>query len=64
MKLGRGLALAIALVCLVVMISGCATNYRESDPFGYYRRAGDFDTGPFPSQVYYNGYYGRPWARY
>lgn len=64
MTLRRSLALVIASVCVAAMAAGCATNYRETDPFGYYQRAGSFDSGPFPSQVYYTGYYGRPWARY
>ena len=64
MTLRGSLALLTAFVCLAVTVTGCATNYRETDPFGYYRRGSSFDSGPFPNQVYYNGYYGRPGSRY
>jgi hypothetical protein len=62
MTLRRRLTLLLSCVGLAMIASGCATNFRETDPFGYYQRAGSFDS--FPSSVHYTGYYGRPWARY
>jgi len=59
----RRLAFVLACVGVVLTASGCATNYRETDPFGVYRRAGDYGAGAFPDSYYYTGYYGRPWAR-